>query len=70
MGVGDVSGWVAIRARAPLMLAAGTDLKVTSARLEHSSISITADLYTHVVSEQDRKAADPLNVHVGRYIGS
>lgn len=52
------------------MLAAGADLKVTSSRLGHSSISITADLYTHVASDQDRKAADALNVHVGRHIGS
>jgi integrase len=55
---------------ASLMLSAGADLKVTSARLGHSSISITADLYTHVASEQDRKATDALNTHVGRFIGS
>ncbi|MDQ3964692.1 MAG: site-specific integrase [Actinomycetota bacterium] len=55
---------------ASLMLAAGTDLKVTSARLGHSSISITADLYTHVASEQDRKAADALDAHVGRFFGA
>jgi integrase len=55
---------------ASLMLAAGTDMKVTSARLGHSSIAITADLYTHVVSEQDRAAAAALNAHVGRYLRS
>jgi integrase len=42
---------------ASLMLSAGADLKVTSSRLGHSSISITADLYTHVGSALDRQAA-------------
>ncbi len=41
---------------ASLMLSAGADLKVTSARLGHSSISITADLYTHVSASLDRAA--------------
>jgi len=48
-------------AHASLMLAAGTDLKVTSERLGHSSITITADLYTHVASRLDRQAADALD---------
>lgn len=55
---------------ASLMLSAGADLKVTSARLGHSSISITADLYTHVASDLDRKAAAALNAHVGRFVRS
>lgn len=55
---------------ASLMLAAGADLKVTSSRLGHSSISITADLYTHVASDQDRRAAEALNAHLGRHMGS
>lgn len=55
---------------ASLMLAAGADLKVTSSRLGHSSISITADLYTHIASEQDRRAAEALNAHLGRHMGS
>lgn len=52
------------------MLSAGTDLKVTSTRLGHSSISITADLYTHVASEQDRRAAEALNIHLGKHMSS
>lgn len=55
---------------ASLMLAAGADLKVTSSRLGHSSIGITADLYTHVASDQDRRAAEALNTHLGSHIGS
>lgn len=55
---------------ASLMLASGADLKVTSSRLGHSSISITADLYTHVGTEQDRRAAEALNAHLGRHMRS
>lgn len=55
---------------ASLMLAAGADLKVTSSRLGHSSISITADLYTHVASDQDRRAAEALNAHLDGHLGS
>ena len=46
---------------ADLMLAAGVDMKVTSHRMGHSSISITADLYTHVVSKLDKQAAESLD---------
>jgi integrase len=46
---------------ASLMLAAGVDLKVTSDRLGHSSISITADTYSHVISTLDRDAAERLD---------
>jgi integrase len=34
------------------------DLKVISQRLGHSTITITADLYTHVVRKLDSDAAD------------
>jgi integrase len=40
-------------ASASLALAAGVDLKVISQRLGHSTITITADLYTHVVRKLD-----------------
>jgi site-specific recombinase XerD len=36
------------------MLAAGIDLKVTSDRLGHSSISIMADTYSDLISKFDR----------------
>jgi integrase len=45
-------------AHATFLLVSGVDLKVASARLGHSSISITADLYQHVASKLDRDAAD------------
>lgn len=41
-----------------MALAAGVDIKVVPAMLRHSSASITADLYTEVVSELARKAAE------------
>ncbi len=42
---------------ASILLAQGVDLKTTSARLGHSQIGITADLYSHVsVSLQDQAA--------------
>jgi integrase len=43
-----------------IALAAGVDLKVISRRLGHSTISITADLYTHVVRQLDVDAADSM----------
>ena len=46
---------------ASLHLLAGTDLKVTSKNLGHSTIGITADLYTHVLEELDQNAANAIN---------
>ncbi len=43
---------------ASLALAAGVQMKVVSERLGHSQISVTADLYTHVVETVARAAAD------------
>lgn len=42
------------------MLASGVDLKVTSELLGHSTIGITADLYTHVSEKLHRDAATRL----------
>ena len=36
-------------------------MKVVSDRLGHSSISITMDLYSHILPAQDREAADALD---------
>lgn len=47
-------------AHASLMLAAGVHLKVVSERLGHSTIGITADLYTHVAKALDQDAANAL----------
>lgn len=46
---------------ASLHLLAGTDLKVTSRILGHSTIGITADLYTHVLDELNKSAAINMN---------
>jgi integrase len=42
---------------ASLALAAGIDIKVVSERLGHSTMAVTADLYTHVVPSLGREAA-------------
>lgn len=46
---------------ATLMLVSGTPLKVASERLGHSTIKITADLYTHVTTSLDQKASAGLD---------
>ena len=43
---------------ATLSLAAGTDMKYVSAMLRHSSLSITSDIYTAVLPELAREAAE------------
>ncbi|MEU8248949.1 tyrosine-type recombinase/integrase [Nonomuraea sp. NPDC048916] len=43
---------------ATLSLAAGTDMKYVSAMLRHSSIGITSDIYTAVLPEMARSAAE------------
>lgn len=53
---------------ASLMLESGADLKVTSSRLGHSSISITADLYTHVASKAEKAAADAFDRHLAPHL--
>lgn len=52
---------------ASLALAAGIAMKVVSDRLGHSSMSITADLYTHVVPAVAREAADLLAASITRH---
>jgi integrase len=46
---------------ATLMLAAGVPLKVVSETLGHSSIAITADVYSHVTPDLRREAADAMD---------
>jgi integrase len=48
-------------AHASLMLTAGVQLKVVSDRLGHSTIGITADLYTHLTRAVDQQAATQLD---------
>lgn len=53
---------------ASLMLSSGTDIKVTSARLGHSSISITADLYTDVASKAERAATEAFDKYLAPHL--
>ena len=46
---------------ATLLQEAGEDLKVISERLGHSSIRVTADLYSHVSAKRQKAAADRLD---------
>ncbi len=50
---------------ASLMLGAGVPLKVVSEALGHSSIAITADVYSHVTPELRREAADAMDRALG-----
>jgi integrase len=50
---------------ASLALAAGIEMKVVSDRLGHSTIGVTADLYTHVVPDVARRAADRMAAMLG-----
>ena len=49
---------------ASLMLAAGVHPKVVSERLGHSSISITLDLYSHVIPGLQAEAAEKLGTMI------
>ena len=44
------------------LLRQGTPLKMASARMGHSTIAITADLYGHILEGQDWAAADLFNI--------
>lgn len=46
---------------ATLMLAAGISSKVAQTRLGHSNISITLDLYSHVLKSVDHEASEKIN---------
>ncbi len=43
---------------ASLMLASGADIALTSKRLRHASIVITSDVYSHVIGDRARYAAE------------
>jgi len=47
--------------RATLLLLAGESLKVVSERLGHTTITLTADTYSHVLPTMQRAAADKLD---------
>jgi integrase len=47
-----------------LMILNGTDIKTVSDIAGHSSITMTADIYAHVIEESKKKAADGLNKYL------
>jgi integrase len=49
---------------ASLMLLEGVNLKTVSEILGHSGISITADIYSHVIKEAKKQAADSLEKYI------
>ena len=50
------------------MHGSGTDLKTISENMRHSTIAITADLYTHIDPEIHRRAAERLNTYLAPYM--
>jgi len=53
---------------ATMMLSAGVPLRVTQGLLRHSTISITADLYTHVAEQTERDAAVSLDAYLAPFL--
>lgn len=51
---------------ASLLLASGADTALVSKRLGHSSISITSDIYTHLIGDAARRAAESASALVPR----
>jgi integrase len=49
---------------ATLWLEAGLPLKLVQELLGHASMTITADVYSHILSEYRRAAADVLAAHL------
>jgi hypothetical protein len=54
---------------ASLMLAAGADMVLVQKRVGHSSLSLTADTYTHMVGSVGRQAAEAAAALVPRLGG-
>jgi len=51
---------------ASVLIAKGIPLPAVSARLGHSKVSITLDVYSHVVGGEDKAAADVMDTVMGR----
>jgi integrase len=54
---------------ATLLFAAGVPLKTVSSRLGHSTIAITADLYTHAFEGEQDQAAKAIDRALQRVSG-
>lgn len=48
-------------AHVSMLIASGIDVKTISARVGHSNIDITLEIYAHVFKENDKKAADKID---------
>ena len=68
-GLPDVRFHDLRHAHATLLLRAGVALKTASARLGHSGIAITADLYQHVAGDLDADAAQKVADVLGDKVG-
>jgi integrase len=51
---------------ASLMLASGTDIALVSKRLRHLSITITSDIYSHLIGDAGRRAAETASALIPR----
>lgn len=51
---------------ASLMLASGADIALASKRLRHSSVVITSDVYTHLIGDRARHAAEAVAALIPR----
>jgi integrase len=51
---------------ASVLLANGVDVATVSARLGHSSVRVTADVYSHALRGRDREAANRWDELMGR----
>lgn len=47
---------------ASLLIASNQDIKTVSARMGHSQVSTTLDIYTHRLEAGDKKASDALEI--------
>jgi integrase len=45
---------------ATLALASGINPRIVSGRLGHSTVALTLDVYSHVLPQQDRQAAEAI----------
>jgi len=52
---------------ATLLLSAGENPKIVSERLGHASITLTLDVYAHVLPEMQRAAAEKLEKMIFKY---
>ncbi len=65
-GLGGVGLHDLRHTHATMLLEAGVDLKVVSARLGHSTITLTADTYAHVTEKLDRDATSKIDGYFTR----